>query len=105
MFSSIKVDSGEGITCCKEELQTNEKLMHPACKPIIVEGDPFYEKFRDGPHCLNFVRNSPAPRPGCTLGPREQLNTLTHWLDGSMIYGSTEMRALRLREKRGGLFN
>jgi len=50
---------------------------------------------------LNFVRNSPSPRPGCTLGPREQSNVLTHYMDGSMVYGSDDDvgAALRLKEK------
>lgn len=35
-------------------------------------------------------------------GPREQVNQVTAYLDGSTVYGSTEEELERLREGRGG---
>jgi peroxidase len=44
-----------------------------------------------------------APRVDCSLGYADQMNAVTHWLDLSNVYGSseTEMRELRLFD--GGL--
>lgn len=51
---------------------------------------------------MHLVRNSPSPRSGCSLGHREQMNTLTHVIDGSMVYGSSRERSRLLRTFRGG---
>ncbi|XP_074599828.1 peroxidase-like isoform X2 [Brevipalpus obovatus] len=98
LSASTRIDSdrGDGIICCREEFARNPGIRHPACKPIPIPADDhFFSKY--GTRCTNFVRNSPSPRPGCFLGPREQRNTLSHYMDGSMVYGSTDDRAAHLR--------
>lgn len=73
------------------------------CFPIRVPQDD--EAFgvdepRQG-ECLPFARTVPA----CELEDfeaRDQLNELTHYIDGSMIYGSTDERAKFLREFKDG---
>lgn len=38
--------------------------------------------------CMSYVRSLPSFKQfNCHLGPREQLNTATHWIDLSIIYG------------------
>lgn len=74
------------------------------CFPIRVPGDDqaFGEDEPREGACLPFARTIPA----CMIGdfePRDQLNELTHYIDGSMIYGSTNERAEFLREFKGGL--
>ncbi|KAL3199555.1 hypothetical protein MRX96_001320, partial [Rhipicephalus microplus] len=93
--------NGSAITCCDEELMANPSKRHYACMPIELPADDhFYAQFRL--RCLEFVRSVPAPRPKCTLGPREQLNQLTAYMDASNIYGSTEEEAKSLRSFRDG---
>ena len=48
---------------------------------------------------MEFVRSSPAPRRDCALGPRDQINQITSFIDASNVYGSTieEQKSLRLR--------
>ncbi|KAK2705306.1 peroxidase-like [Artemia franciscana] len=94
--------NGSGIECCTLDGKAiPENLRHSQCYPIeIPSNDPFYSKF--GRKCMNFVRSLIGTRPDCTFGYAEQLNQLTHWLDGSMVYGSTKVVAVALRSFRNG---
>ncbi|KAH7636454.1 hypothetical protein HUG17_10424 [Dermatophagoides farinae] len=99
LASSTRAATGQGLICCHPESQ--RKVEHHACFPIEVpDQDSFYRRFNQ--KCMNLVRNAPAPRSGCSLGHREQMNTLTHVIDGSMVYGPTVERAKILRSFRGG---
>lgn len=89
--------------CCKPdgrgELSPDNR--HPDCMPIEVnDDDPFYHFHRLT--CLNFVRSSPGPHKECALGPRNQINQITSFLDASNVYGSTRESRNSLRLFRGG---
>ena len=77
------------------------------CLPIRVpmSDEQFGTDTQNGGQCLSFVRSVPA----CTgssspveLGGRQQINDITSFIDGSMIYGSDATLAGRLRELSGG---
>lgn len=56
--------------------------------------------------CMTFLRSSAAIKDfDCNLGPREQINLVTHWLDLSSIYGSDTrtLEKLRLFRKGGSI--
>ncbi|XP_076355981.1 salivary peroxidase/catechol oxidase-like [Tachypleus tridentatus] len=85
------------IECC----QYPPSHRHPNCLVIdIPHDDPFYKFFNK--QCMDFARNLPGSRPGCTLGPRSQINTISSYIDGNFMYGSSHKIMKRLREYRGG---
>ncbi|OQR68018.1 hypothetical protein BIW11_13171, partial [Tropilaelaps mercedesae] len=89
---------GARLKCCN----VPNNLKHPECFEIPVSSnDPFYGGF--GQNCLDYVRSSTAPRETCGLGPREQNNQVTSFVDGSTIYGSSEAEARFLRSFEDGL--
>lgn len=58
----------------------------------IPPNDPRIKNTRD---CIPFFRSAPACDSG--RATREQINALTSFLDGSMVYGSEQHLANRLR--------
>ncbi|PSN41980.1 hypothetical protein C0J52_10520 [Blattella germanica] len=93
--------SGTGLSCCREGNVIEPRLRHPDCFPIpLPQNDHIFARFNE--HCMEFVRSLPAPRPECNFGPREQMNQITGFLDGSNIYGSSLDRQRELREFQGG---
>lgn len=86
---------GHRIKCCG----LAEEMMHPECLSIKLLNDPLFDKSQT---CMEYVRTCPALKMGCTLGPREQINQVSSFLDGSTIYGSSEEEAQALRTFKGG---
>ncbi|XP_065352349.1 uncharacterized protein LOC135947188 [Cloeon dipterum] len=85
---------GQAITCC------NTVWQHPECFPVpLSAGDPFYHQYNIT--CMDFVRSAPAP--SCSLGPREQFNQVTPYIDGSVVYGADKNLESELRTFTDGL--
>lgn len=81
---------GEPIDCCAN----TKNVTHPECFPVpIGPWDPNFVKFNIT--CMNFVRSAPAPTN--KLGPRQQLNQASAYIDGSVVYGATEKKIKMLR--------
>ncbi|KAK6036384.1 hypothetical protein COOONC_26111, partial [Cooperia oncophora] len=78
------------LPCC-----SNSSIIHPECFPIIAA---------DG-KCVSYSRSLPTPRENCTLGPREQGNTVSGYLDASQIYGSTQEVVDKMRSFKDGQLN
>jgi len=90
-----------GIQCCGRNGAFPATFDAEKCSPIrMATNDPFW---RGRKTCMNFARSLSSPSLKCELQTREQLNQITHWIDGSNIYGSTVDEAMHLRSTRGTL--
>ena len=72
-------------------------------KENAMEFNPIVEN-RNEAICQEYVRSAIGLKPGCVLGPTEQMNFTTAFLDGSGIYGSTPNSSKDLRLSKGILF-
>lgn len=62
----------------------------------VPAGDPYFDL--DGTQVIPLSRSNFDPATGTGPGnPRQQLNDVTSFIDGSMIYGSDEVTARKLR--------
>ncbi|XP_040468672.1 eosinophil peroxidase-like [Falco naumanni] len=77
------------ISCAKQ----------PPCFPIKIPlNDPRIKNTKD---CLPFTRSAPACTGGTAI--RDQINAITSFLDGSMVYGSEVSLANTLRNRTSQL--
>ena len=71
--------------------------------PIIVPtGDRFFDPFGGGGQTISFFR-AEYRAGGSPTAPREQVNSITSWVDASNVYGSDEATARSLRTFSDGL--
>src|SRR5205085_3201288 len=65
-------------------------------------GDTEFDPLSTGTQVIPLNRSEFDPNTGSGTKPRQQLNDITAFLDGSMVYGSDATRAAALRTFSGG---
>jgi hypothetical protein len=69
----------------------------------VPSGDPSFDPGNTGTQVIPLNRSLSDPATGTSVAnPRQQVNTITSWLDGSQIYGSDAATADKLRTHVGG---
>ncbi|CAI9737911.1 chorion peroxidase-like [Octopus vulgaris] len=93
---TMQASTGKRYDCCKFGFMSGHM-----CMPInTCKADPFFTAYNR--KCLSFARSATSPPLNCKLGPREQLNQNTHFIDVSQIYGSDESTTNSLRTMVAG---
>ncbi|EFX83748.1 hypothetical protein DAPPUDRAFT_47883, partial [Daphnia pulex] len=103
MSQDFTFDNGASPACCDNRGQLlPQSKMHSQCLPIeMFPGDPNFNA--SGNTCMGFTRSKMGLGYSCNFGPAEQLNSNTHYLDGSLIYGSDIITSNGLRTMADGL--
>ena len=82
---------------------SSEAVPHEPAPIKVPAGDPVFDPAGTGNVHLEFDRSAWDPSTGTSISnPRQQINVITSWIDGSMVYGSDEQRAAWLRTGAGG---
>jgi peroxidase len=98
---AVEID-GVPIDCCSESKNTDlEKAKAAVCLSIEIPKDDAF--FKGETDCMNFKRSKVSIDIECQPGTFQQINQITHWLDGSNIYGSSLEESNLLRTFQDGL--
>lgn len=69
----------------------------------VPTGDPYFDPTGTGEAEIPLIRSDFDPESGTSVeNPRQQMNLITSFIDGSQIYGSDEATLELLREFEGG---
>ncbi|KAK4300435.1 hypothetical protein Pmani_027361 [Petrolisthes manimaculis] len=103
-FTPVNKGFQNSILDCRD--CESQQRVNPECWPIPVpDNDPFFPSVNISsgrPFCIAFTRSLPGQQ---TLGPREQINQNTAFLDASHIYGQELCEARELRFSQAGRLN
>lgn len=70
----------------------------------VPAGDTYFDPNATGTQVIPLKRSIYDPATGTSIkNPRQQINQITAWIDGSMVYGSDATTAASLRTLTGGL--
>ncbi|CAB0038190.1 unnamed protein product [Trichogramma brassicae] len=90
------------IRCCEPDGNwLAPRYVHPDCQAIRVPDDDT-DYSQHWVRCLDYVRSMTVLRSDCSLGPAEQMNQVSHFLDASNVYGSTQADSRRIRSFEAG---
>ena len=101
------IDHDVGISPIVEE-ECPGCIFSDACVPILVPQDDqiFGNSTTPSQECHPFMRSAPAcpdsDIPAGTVPPRQQINDITSFIDGSMVYGSSSDQMENLRDPNSG---
>lgn len=109
LASGARDQTGHTSACCPVSSSRQramwsrlDRMAQEVCMPVEMSPmDPFYSQYNV--RCHDFKRSISGLRPGCTLGPRTQTNSITSFVDASFVYGSQASAMESLRAGRRGL--
>ncbi|KAK7102282.1 chorion peroxidase-like [Littorina saxatilis] len=97
----ISSEVDRSIKCCGPNGEALNFRPDRECFPILLTPEDAGVRFVG--NCMEFARSVAARDPaGKKIIPREQVNSVTSFMDASMVYGSSEELQRELREETVG---
>jgi peroxidase len=82
---------------------TEGSFLRQPMKIPVPRGDRYFDPYSTGTASIDLSRSAYDPSTGTDINnPRQQINQISTWIDGSNVYGSDETRAAEMRSFSGG---
>ncbi|KAL8610224.1 hypothetical protein ACOMHN_038919 [Nucella lapillus] len=96
----LATEEDNTLRCCGRDGETPCFSPESKCFPILLDAG---DKRFGGRRCMEFARSLAAEdKHKKKLSPREQMNSVTSFIDASTVYGSTQEVQNKLRDSSGG---